>query len=541
MKTPDTPSTESARLSALCDLKLLDTPAEARFDRITRITQHVFGVAIALVSLVDAERQWFKSRQGLDVFQTPRDVSLCGHAILSEEVLYVPDALQDARFADNPLVTGVPRIRFYAGAPLHAAGGERVGTLCIIDTTPRQFGHEDFDRLRDLADMVESELAHTRLLRDQVRLNSTENRLRAIIDTVVDGIVTFDRSGDVQTFNPAAQRIFGYTAAEVSGCSVNTLMPEFYDRSRDQYFHDYLGTRVHKFVGTGREVTGRRKDGSLFPMEMAVSEMEVDGERTFTSIVRDLTERREVDRMKSEFVSTVSHELRTPLTSIRGALGLLIGKHGAAFPNEVRQLLDVANRNSERLALLVNDILDLQKIESDQLVFDFQIIDLAMLAKMGVDANEGYAHKHGVRLRIAEIPLGATVHGDEHRLLQVFGNLLSNAIKYSPKGGEVVITLRRSEASHRVSVKDRGRGIPSEFRNRVFQRFAQADSSDAREKGGTGLGLSITKAIIERHGGTIDYVSEWGAGTEFFFELPACGETVPRKGEKQRPSLADSA
>ena len=159
MQAPQNPGNETARLQALCGLGILDTPAEERFDRITRAAQQHFNVPIALVSLVDAERQWFKSRQGLDVSETPRDVSFCGHAIYRNTILYIPDALKDLRFVDNPLVTGPPHIRFYAGAPVRAPGGERIGTLCIIDSKPREFSPEELSILRGFADEVENELA----------------------------------------------------------------------------------------------------------------------------------------------------------------------------------------------------------------------------------------------------------------------------------------------------------------------------------------------------------------------------------------------
>ncbi len=532
MEKPALPSGEADRQAALCALNLLDTPPEARFDRITRIAQRHFGVRIALVSLVDAGRQWFKSRQGLDATETPRDVSFCGHAILSSDIFYIPDAHADPRFADNPLVTGPPHVRFYAGAPLRAPGGERVGTLCIIDSAPRVLSPEDQSVLRDLADGVEAEMERTELRVSERQLRSAENRLRAIIETVVDGIVTIDSDGFVQTFNPAAERIFGYAAVEVIGRTFRLLMPYADRHALDAYLHSRPGSE-HR-ADTSSEVTGLRRDGSTFPMEVAVSEMEINGERWFTGIVRDISDRKKVERLKSEFVSTVSHELRTPLTSIRGALGLLRGKHAAALPEKGRHLLEMANRNAERLTLLINDILDLEKIESGSLDFDFKPLDLAALAGQALAANEGYAHQHGVVLRHGDMPEGAAlVRADEHRLMQVFGNLLSNAIKYSPPDGEVVLSVARRDSRLRVTVKDHGRGIPAEFRSRIFQRFAQADSSDTREKGGTGLGLSVTKAIVERHEGTIDYLSEPELGTEFFFELPAWQETT--LGEAGRP------
>jgi signal transduction histidine kinase len=234
-----------------------------------------------------------------------------------------------------------------------------------------------------------------------------------------------------------------------------------------------------------------------------------------------------VDRLKGEFVSTVSHELRTPLTSIRGAVGLVLGNSSDSLPENVRELLVMANRNIERLTLLVNDILDLEKIESGKLEFNFVPLDLVELARNALESNAAYANEHQVRLRLAESPSQAGVTGDESRLLQVFANLLSNAIKYSPAGGEVDVLIRQSDDRFRVSIKDHGKGIPDEFRARIFQRFAQADSSDTRAKGGTGLGLNISKVIVERHTGVIGYVTRPDVGTEFYFELPIREDSLP--------------
>ncbi len=521
MKKPDIPLGEAGRVAALCSMAILDTPAEERFDRITRIAQAHFRVPIALVSLVDSERQWFKSRQGLDASETPRDISFCGHAILSDDTLYIPNALDDLRFADNPLVTGGPKIRFYAGAPLHSPEGERVGTLCVIDDKPRVFSDAELMLLRDMAGCAEEELARTNRLEATQQIRDQEQRIRALVDTIVDGIIVIDARGIVQTLNPAAVTLFGYPADEVQGQNIKMLMPEPYAHGHDGYLSNYLTTGDKKVIGIGREVTGKRKNGSTFPMELAVSEMEVNGERMFTGIVRDITERKKVEQMKSEFISTVSHELRTPLTSIRGALGLVLGNAAGELPEKARLMLEMAARNSERLTLLINDILDLEKIEAGHLEFDFGIVDLVALAARALEDNQGYAHKHQVRLLLdCHIP-EAPVRADEHRLLQVFSNLISNAVKYSPASGVVEVSVAADGANFRVAVRDHGAGIPQAFRSRIFQRFAQADSSDTREKGGTGLGLSITKAIVERHEGTVGYDTEAGVGTLFYFDLPA--------------------
>jgi len=1026
MIKPEIPKNEDKRLHSLCSLNLLDTIAEERFDRFTRIAKRHFGVSIALVSLVDAERQWFKSRQGLDASETPRDISFCGHAILQNGIFNIPNALEDPRFADNPLVTGPPNIRFYAGAPLHAPNGHFIGTLCIIDDKPHDFSAEELTVLRDLANGVEEELARNKrakitrknhiypisfmsliigsllslflfilasqleqaqinlkmqslvdersaalsteietvedvmhgiaglyaasnhvdieefanfltygfpnkkdihsviwienldenelknfyqqakkdgyrnfqlreldannnlinvapqpnnnvvyhvynrhqepwlssglnlsmlpayktllqramtsgklvaslnhgrsdkhsgkalelflpvyhlkntldkglpekkelrgfiglllsvgdtveaayqryvskaggldmyvvnadpkrkkeilyfhpsrartskvdslsieeveqgrfvsheisfaetswrvvlrpipgqyesgnavgpwlalgtgllftlmvagyfntlqwrrgIIEQEVQqrtdeLNNSRERIRAVIETVVDGIVTIDALGIVQSFNPAAENIFGYVADEVIDRNVNMLMPTPYTQEHDGYLHNYLSTGEKKVIGIGREVMGKRKDGSTFSMDLSVSEMEINGERMFTGIVRDITERKQaeqefqemnairqgildsadltiittntegliqtfnrgaerilgysedemvgkqspaiihdldevvaragelskelgrniepgfevfvakacigeadenewtyvrkdgsrfpvllsvtairdkeneikgflgiglditerkkVELMKNEFISTVSHELRTPLTSIRGALGLVLGKVADRLPDKMRSMLEMANRNSERLTLLINDILDLEKVESGRLEFDFKIVELVALTQQAIADNEGYARKHEVELTFKTELQEVKILGDEHRLLQVYANLISNAVKYSSQNGKVEVTIVPFGTGYRVSVRDHGSGIPGEFRKRIFQRFAQADSSDTREKGGTGLGLSITKAIVESHGGEVSYESEIDKGTVFYFDLPEQHATI---------------
>lgn len=644
MKTPPFPEDEPERLEALRGLDILDTPPEPRFDRVTRLAQQLFQVPIALVSLVDADRQWFKSQQGLGATETPRDISFCGHAILGDAIFVVPNTLEDDRFADNPLVCGVPDIRFYAGAPLHSSSGHRVGTLCIIDRQPRSFSEEGLKGLRDLADCVEAELERTLLhyraarerplamvvehtshgvsiadaqgllqwvnpgfqqitgflptevlgqspgallqgpetdrntvaymgscvrsgqpfhvevlnyhkdghsywadlsvqpvrddagkiihfiaiLRDitqrkqfEARINEAEQQLRAVVENVVDGIITIDEPGTILTANAAAVKIFGYSKHELVGQSIKMLMPEPFHSAPDTYLHAYLRDGLPKIIGQSRETQGRRQNGEIFPMELAVSELVLNGRRIFTGLTRDVTERKRLEQLKSEFISTVSHELRTPLTAIRGALALVLKKDGEALSAKARPMIEMAERNSERLALLINDILDLEKIEGRSLSFDFSALDLAALAVRAVEDTEGYARKHGVSLKLETRGLTAQVKGDSHRLHQVFANLISNAVKFSPPAGVVEVSLDAVQGRFRVSVKDHGPGIPDHFRDRIFQRFAQADSSDSRDKGGTGLGLSISKAIIDRHRGRIGFTSTPGAGAEFFFDLPA--------------------
>ncbi|MGM0679129.1 MAG: PAS domain S-box protein [Pseudomonadota bacterium] len=365
--------------------------------------------------------------------------------------------------------------------------------------------------------------------RIQAELRGQAERTTAIFENIMDGMITINEYGAIESFNPAAEAIFGYTLDEVVGQNVNMLMPNPYHDAHDGYLQNYRKTRQARIIGIGREVEGRRKDGSLFPMDLAVSQLSYQGHPMYVGIVRDITERKRLERMKNEFISTVSHELRTPLTSIRGALNLVLGKSADLLEGKPKRMLEMAERNSERLTLLINDILDLEKIESGRMEFNFRLIDLVQLARRAIEDNEGYAREHAVSLSLATPLSDARVQGDEHRLLQVFANLISNAVKYSPTGAPVKITVEVQANDYRVAVTDEGQGVPDEFRARIFQRFAQADSSDTREKGGTGLGLSISQAIIERHGGLIAYTSEANKGTQFYFDLPmaAAPHTLP--------------
>ena len=364
-------------------------------------------------------------------------------------------------------------------------------------------------------------------------LELSEQRQRSIVENMIDGLITIDDKGIVLSMNPAAVTIFGYQQKEVLGNNINILMPEPYHSEHDGYMQHYQQTGEKKIIGVDREVEGQRKDGSCFPMELAVSEIIINGQKSYTGQVRDITERKLVDKMKTEFISTVSHELRTPLTSIRGSLGLITGGAVGELPEQAKDLLRIAGNNTERLLLLINDILDIQKIESGEMVFNFQTVELMTIIEQAVEDNAAYGDQHGVKFKIANDLSGARVYVDKDRLMQVMANLLSNAAKFSPENETVEISVARHHGDTlRISVTDHGSGIPEKFQPKLFERFTQSDSSDTRQKGGTGLGLSITKVIVEKHGGRIDFVSREGIGATFYIELPEIVGELPKYGDE---------
>jgi PAS domain S-box-containing protein len=247
---------------------------------------------------------------------------------------------------------------------------------------------------------------------------------------------------------------------------------------------------------------------------------DADGQTVWEGFLIDITAQKQAEQMKNEFISTVSHELRTPLTSIRGSLGLITGGAAGELPPKAKTLLQIAQSNSERLVRLINDILDMERIESGRMPFHIQRYGLRNLIDQAVDANSGYFNEHGIGWTVKDNALGAEALVDSDRFHQVMNNLLSNAIKFSPPGGEVSISLDPRAKGIRVSVSDRGPGIPEAFRTRIFGKFEQADSSDTKQKGGTGLGLSISKAIAERLGGALSFESQVGQGTTFYVDIP---------------------
>lgn len=347
----------------------------------------------------------------------------------------------------------------------------------------------------------------------------TDKRMQRILEAAPDAIVIINQNGKINYINTQTEKIFGFTKDELIGQVVETLIPEPYRSRHPKHRGEFFKNPRSRAMGTGMELFGQRKNLEIFPVEISLSPLETREGTVALASIRDITERKKIDKMKNEFISMVSHELRTPLTSIQGALGLL-NEIDKDMSSDTKKLLDIAKKNSERLTLLINDILDIEKIEANKIDLQLHHFGINEIAKEAVSLNQSYGEVFGVKIKLFTSNLDLIVNVDRNRILQVFANLLSNAIKFSKKGDEVTVNISQHDKNVRVAVKDNGPGIPKDFQSHIFEKFAQADTSAKRIHGGTGLGLSITKAILEKHGGSLHFKTKLNQGTTFYFDLP---------------------
>ena len=387
---------EEERLNALNRLEILNTLEEQAYDDLTLLAAQICDTPIALVSLIDKDRQWFKSHHGLDARETPRDVAFCAHAIHGDELFLVNDSDNDERFHDNPLVTDAPHVKFYAGFPLYIEGKYPVGTLCVID-----------NHARDLTELQKKALqALSRQVVSQLELRLKVKQLMVLDDT------------------------------------------------------------------------------------------------------------------KDKFISMVSHELRTPLTSIVGSLSLVTNTMADKIGKDALSMIDVAYRNGERLINIVNDILDIAKIDAGKLDLNLSKHNLNEVVKESIDLNLPYLNKCECAVSFEyknTDPVFVTI--DKDRIIQVMNNLISNAAKFTKRNDTIVVRLDTDGDFAKVSIIDHGAGIKDSNRLKIFERFVQTSDHVNKKLPGTGLGLNLCKSIIEKHNGIIGFESTVNVGSEFYFKL----------------------
>jgi PAS domain S-box-containing protein len=368
-------------------------------------------------------------------------------------------------------------------------------------------------------------------------LQLSEERLSLAMKGSNDGLWDLNLGAGTFYASPRAWHMLGYRPGELTSdlqLWEQALVPDDLPQARAQLAKT-MASPVDQFTA---ELRFRHKDGSVVPVLVrGYIQRDRDGQPLrISGTSMDLTEHKRIERMKDEFVSTVSHELRTPLTSISGALGLVTGGALGNLPSEIKEMLEIAHRNSLRLGHLINDLLDMEKIAAGKMSFEMREHSLRRVLDEALESNQAFAAHLGVHCVLRDA-VEANVWVDGLRLQQVLSNFLSNAIKYTPEGGEVTLHCSLTDSGGvRINVTDQGPGIAPGFRSRVFEKFAQADASDSRQKGGTGLGLAITKEFIERMGGRVGFDTSESKGTTFWCELPIL-ETTPLAVDTNRLRL----
>ena len=479
------PVDEAARLEALSALEL--TPAgDERFDRIARLARRLASAPVALVSVVGEEEMWAIGCAGLGERTVPRTQSFCAHALASPEPLVIPDLGSDPRFAGHPLVAGPPHFRFYAGHPIAEPGGRRVGTVCVLDDHARTLDADELAALADLARLAELELASERLSEALQARRGAERRLKSMVDSAADAVVTLDAGGRVTYANPAAGRLLGCLRSDLVGRRVDEL------EVRDDGSVDDL---LERWRAARAGVLRRLDSGEPVHVAATVASLD-DGSGGWVATLRDVSERRALETLRHNLLSSVSHELRTPLTGVLGFLDALIEGDGGDLTPDQAELAAAAAKSGRRLDAVVVHLLRIVELDAPQAPRSARTLRL-------VDLVEPLP----VRFPDAALDLGgdagaAQVLGDEERLGLAIAEIVTNAIVHGPPGGRISVrAVEHDESAVAIEVRDDGPGIPADEAPYVTERFYRG--RDAGTRPGLGLGLALAREIAEQHGGIL--------------------------------------
>jgi signal transduction histidine kinase/GAF domain-containing protein len=532
---------DDRRMAILDQYAILDTPRESAYDDITRLASQICATPIALISFIEKDRQWFKSKVGVEMSETPLGVSICAHALLENEMLVVPDTLGDDRFKDNPLVAGEPHLRFYAGAVLRSPGGVALGTLCVLDYVSRELTTGQLESLSALARQVMRllELRHlvaaqSEALQEQRRLEESlvQNEQRFRFTTRATGITLFNQDTDLR-YTWINNAIAGYSASSVLDKREEEIAHSIEDfpaliAAKRCVLASGKGTRIEVI---NRLASGQREFHALDiePMHdisgaviglMGASVNITDRKLAEEQLAHAKQEADAANKAKDRFFAVLSHELRAPLAPALMITATLAGD--SEMPERYREDIQLVHRNIELEASLIDSMLDLTRIANGKLELHVQCVDAHRLLSDSVAMCRTEAADKSVQVTFDAGAQKHWMNGDAPKLQQVFGNLLRNAVKFTPPGGRVAVRSANTvNGGLCIEVSDTGVGISPDVLPKVFEAFEQGRSAVTREYGGLGLGLAICKGIVNAHRGTISVASPGkDQGTTLTVELP---------------------
>jgi PAS domain S-box-containing protein len=528
------PANEGDRLKALKEYNLLDTLPQERFDRLTKLASIICESPIAVISLIDHDRQWFKSKVGIDAKETAREVSFCQYTIMEDIIFEVPDASQDLRFKNNPLVTSDPKIRFYAGYPLVDPNGFALGTLCVIDSAPKKLSENQKEALKILAkDIMEQIIS--------LRRNEEWRKLEKLFMLSIDMICIAGTDGYFKKINPAFKQTLGWSKKELlSQPFFSFIHPDDIEKTSKEVEKLSEGQTTLNFINRYRT-----SNNSYRLLQWVANPDPVSGE--LFAIARDITEEKQAEEnlkiakneaeraraLQEQFLANMSHEIRTPMNAIVGFSSLLVDSE---LNKQQKELVSNINVASENLLGIINDLLDISKIDAGMMEIEKNVVHLPTLV-------EGLRAMMAGKAKLKELDFSLNLNpdvpefiiGDSVRLSQVLVNLVSNAIKFTANGFVKLETQVYNNGPEnlqiRFTVSDSGIGVAKKNLDIIFERFKQESSETTRKYGGTGLGLNIVKNIINLMGGKISINSEPGNGSEFTVIIPfeKCSQTEIEK------------
>lgn len=535
---------DNLRVNKLKELELLDTAPDPIFDSVIELAKQHFDVPIALISLVDADRQWFKAKIGLEVNETPRNIAFCDHTIKSDKIFVVEDATKDQRFFQNPLVLNTPNIRFYAGAPLNV-DGHFIGTICIIDNKPKSFSKNDEKYLSLLARNIENCISLHVLLKNETKYKNilrentnNEKRAELILQTMHDGLVLQNSQGKIVFSNPRACEILGYTNDELLNASSQDESWESVNEEGIKIgWSEHPSMKcLHSNKAVKDEVLGvKRPDGERiwllvsakplnidteeFPQHVVVSFVDVTNEKkAFENLEILKTLAQSANDAKNAFLSNISHEIRTPLNGVIGCAEAIKGTNLDATQTS---LIDIICQSGRELESVMKDIIELSALELGTTALECDEIEIKKLYYSIYNHAKSNAQKKGL---VFENKYHCSQEfyffGDFKRILQIAENLLSNAIKFTHSGSINLEIYIDKFNNLNLIVEDTGIGIEDAHKDIIFKSFTQIDASITRQYGGTGIGLSLVADLVNLMQGEIKLSSNLGIGSKFHVILP---------------------